>query len=51
MRAVTDDAEVLAVTELRFLIDELLARGRRQDGQKVTAADLIASGVLVQGEH
>ncbi len=48
MRAVTDNASTLAVAELRFVIAELLARGRREDGQRMIREDLIEAGLKVE---
>lgn len=47
MRAVTNDPEVLAATEIRFMVEELLSRGRKPDGQRVTREDLIAAGLAI----
>ena len=48
VRGVTADPEVLAAMELRFLVEELVARGRREDGQRVTREDLIAAGLRIE---
>lgn len=45
MRAVTGDPELLAAMELRFIVEELLTRGRKPDGQRVTREDLIKAGL------
>lgn len=45
MRAVTDDPEVLAAMEIRFIVEQLLSRGRKPNGQCVTREDLIAAGL------
>lgn len=42
-----DGPGVLAHVEIEFLIEELPRRGRREDGARVTEADLRAVGVLL----
>lgn len=49
MRLVTDDAQALATVEHRFLIEELLSRGRQADGRRVTRQDLVAAGLEIRG--
>lgn len=47
MRAATDDPEAVATVELRFLIEELLSRGRHRNGARVTREDLVAAGLTI----
>lgn len=46
-----DDPEVLARAEGQYLIEELLRRGRREDGARVTKEDLRAVGALSGGDE
>ncbi len=45
LSAATDDPEALAAIELRYLVEELLSRGRLPDGAPVTHHDLAAAGL------
>jgi len=44
IRAAQADASTLAVVEVRFVIEELLTRGRKPDRTRVTREDLIGGG-------
>lgn len=48
MRLVTDDADALALVELRFRVEELLSRGRHPSGTRVTEGDLAAAGLTIE---
>lgn len=45
MRQVTDDADAVATIELRYLVEELLTRGRHPNGARVTREDLVSAGI------
>lgn len=42
---VADDPALLGDVEVRYIVDELLRRGRREDGGRVTEDDLRETGL------